>query len=314
MLQLNGHHNGTRARAKPFVKWVGGKTQLLPTIGQAISRATAGMDEFTYVEPFVGGGAVLFWTLGNIPNVRKAVINDINTDLVTAYKTIRDTPEALITELRQLEREYRSLNSEEARREFFLGKRDDFNAKQASNVENTTLFIFLNRTCFNGLFRVNSKGGFNVPFGCYENPRICDEDTIRANSELLQRVEILSGDFENTLLCAGENTFFYLDPPYKPLSRTSSFNSYAKEEFGDKEQIRLKQFCDILTERGSLWMLSNSDVRSNDPQNTFFDELYSRYEINRVWASRIVNANPEKRGKLTELLINNYSNTVFQPN
>jgi len=303
MFHLGSYALGSRA--KPFVKWVGGKTQLLPTIGQAISRATAGLDEFTYVEPFVGGGAVLFWTLGNIPNVRKAVINDINGDLVTAYRTIRDNPDALIAGLRQIEKEYKSLKSETNRQDFFLSKRERFNAKQAGCVENSMLFIFLNRTCFNGLFRVNSRGLFNVPFGRYDNPRICDEDTLRADSELLQKVEILSGDFEDTLICADENTFFYLDPPYKPLSKTSSFNSYAKEEFGDKEQIRLKQFCDTLTERGSLWMLSNSDVRSNDPQNMFFDELYASYHIARIMASRMINSNSEKRGKLTELLITN---------
>ena len=305
MFQLTSYYSGTRA--KPFVKWVGGKTQLLPTIGQAIARATASLDEFTYVEPFVGGGAVLFWALGNITNLKRAIINDINGDLVTAYKTIRDNPEILIAGLRQIEREYKSLNSDESRREFYLARRECFNTRQADSVENTVLFIFLNRTCFNGLFRVNSKGLFNVPFGRYENPKICDEDTLLADSVLLQKVEIASGDFEDTLAFAAENTFYYLDPPYKPLSRTSSFNSYAKEEFGDKEQIRLKHFCDTLDERGSLWMLSNSDVRSNDPTNAFFDDLYSRYEINRVQASRVVNANPLKRGKLTELLITNLS-------
>jgi DNA adenine methylase len=303
MFHLSSHDTGTRA--KPFVKWVGGKTQLLPTIGQAVLRATDSLPEFTYVEPFVGGGAVLFWILENAPNVNRAVINDINGDLVTTYTTIRDNTGALIARLREIEKKYKSLATEERRREFYLDRRNDFNARNTDAIENSALFIFLNRTCFNGLFRVNSKGLFNVPFGRYENPKICNEDTLLADSVLLQKVEILAGDFEDTLAFADKGAFFYIDPPYKPLSRTSSFNSYAKEEFGDREQIRLKQFCDALNERGSLWMLSNSDVKSSDPEDTFFDDLYSQYEINRVRASRVVNANPEKRGKLTELLINN---------
>ena len=295
-----------KPQAKPFVKWVGGKSQLISSIERILPSKVYKIPELTYVEPFVGGGAMLFWALNNIKNISKAVINDINSDLTKSYQTIRDCASDLVIELKRLEKEYKSLQSEESRKEFYLVQRERFNTKNLDNIANTTLFIFLNRTCFNGLYRVNSKGLFNVPFGKYTNPTICDEDTIFADSELLQKVKILTGDFEQTLHYVTDNTLFYFDPPYKPLSQTSSFTSYTKENFNDDEQIRLKRFCDKLEERDYLWILSNSDVKSNDPSNDFFDTLYSDYKINRVWASRSVNANPEKRGKLTELLITNY--------
>ena len=303
----------SKTQGKPFVKWVGGKSQLISSIERILPREIDTLPELTYIEPFVGGGAMLFWALQNMKNVTKAVINDVNNDLTTAYRTVRDNAIDLIIELKRLEKEYKLLQSEESRKAFYLAQRERFNTKQLDDVENTTLFIFLNRTCFNGLYRVNSNGLFNVPFGKYTNPTICDENTIFADSELLQKVEILTSDFEETIHYATENTLFYLDPPYKPLSQTSSFTSYAKENFDDDEQIRLKQFCDKLDEMDYLWILSNSDVRSNDPTNDFFDDLYSDYSINRVWASRSVNANPEKRGKLTELIITNYRYEKFMP-
>jgi DNA adenine methylase len=297
----------TRSSAKPFIKWVGGKGQLISSIEKSLPQAVYGYSDMTYIEPFVGGGAMLFWMLENVATVKKAVINDINPDLTNAYRTVKENVYELIALLKNIQKEYQSFNSEDSRKEYFLKMRERYNTKSLENIENTALFIFLNRTCFNGLYRVNSKGLFNVPFGKYTNPTICDENTLLVDSELLQKVEILTGDFEQTLNYAEENSLFYLDPPYKPLSQTSSFNSYAKEEFNDAEQIRLKRFCDKLNDRDCMWILSNSDVKSNNPENDFFDELYSHYQINRVWASRSVNANPEKRGKLTELLINNYS-------
>ena len=299
-------------QAKPFIKLVGGKTQLISAIEQTLPKNLRNVPELTYIEPFVGGGAVLFWMLNNFKNIRKAVINDVNKDLTKAYKSIRNNADSLVVELKRIEKEYRALQSEESRKEFFLMQREKFNTKQLKDVENTTLFIFLNRTCFNGLYRVNSKGLFNVPFGKYTNPMICDENTIFANRDVLQSVEILTGDFEQTFYHATENTLFYFDPPYKPLTQTSSFTSYAKEDFDDGEQIRLKKFCDKLDEQGYMWILSNSDVKSNDPSNDFFDDLYTQYKINRVWASRSINSNPEKRGKLTELLItNNHKASTF---
>ncbi len=301
----------SKTQAKPFIKWVGGKSQLISSIEKTLPIELHKIPELTYIEPFVGGGAVLFWALNNIKNIKKAIINDINSDLTTAYQVVKDKPADLIIELKYIEKEYKSLQSEESRKEFYLEKRNEFNTKQLNPVENTSLFIFLNRTCFNGLYRVNSKGLFNVPFGKYTNPTICDEDTILADSELLQKVDILTGDFEQTLHHATDYTLFYFDPPYKPLSQTSSFTSYAKEDFNDNEQIRLKRFCDKLDKQNYLWILSNSDVKSNDPSNHFFDDLYAQYKIDRVWASRAINSNPEKRGKLTELLITNYHHEKF---
>ncbi|MDR2848876.1 MAG: Dam family site-specific DNA-(adenine-N6)-methyltransferase, partial [Bacteroidales bacterium] len=265
----------TKLCAKPFIKWVGGKGQLIPSIERLLPREIFGYSDITYVEPFVGGGAMLFWILENAPTVKKAVINDINPDLTNAYRTVKENVYELIILLTNIQKEYQSLNSEDSRKEYFLKMRERYNTKSLDNIENTALFIFLNRTCFNGLYRVNSKGLFNVPFGKYTNPTICDVKTLLAGSELLQKVEILTGDFENTLNYATEYSLFYLDPPYKPLSQTSSFNSYSKEAFNDAEQIRLKGFCDKLNEKGSLWILSNSDVKSNDPENDFFDELYA---------------------------------------
>jgi len=291
-------------KAKPFIKWVGGKTQLIESIEKALPVNFAENKNLTYVEPFVGGGAVLFWILQQFPNITKAVINDINPDLTTAYKTIKKSPYELVKYLQTIQDEYLSLN-EEKRKEYYLNSRERFNTKSLDAVENTALFIYLNRTCFNGLYRVNSKGLFNVPFGRYANPKICDKQTIFADSEILQKVEILTGDFEQTLKYATNNCFFYFDPPYKPLSETSSFNSYAKEDFNDNEQIRLGNFCKRIHLLGHDFILSNSDVKGKNPTDDFFDDLYEQFSIKRVFATRMVNANAEKRGKLTELLITN---------
>lgn len=292
-------------KAKPFIKWVGGKTQLLGNIEKALPENFAQQKNLTYIEPFVGGGAVLFWILQQYPNITKAVINDINSDLTSAYKTIKETPSELIKILQVIQDEYLPLD-EGKRKEYFLDKRERFNSKALDSVENTALFIFLNRTCFNGLYRVNRKGLFNVPFGRYVNPKICDEQTIFADSEILQKVKILTGDFEDTLKYATSNSLFYFDPPYKPLSETSAFNSYAKEDFNDSEQIRLSKFCKKINLLGHNFILSNSDVKGENPDDNFFDDLYEQFSIKRVFATRMVNSNAERRGKLTELLITNY--------
>jgi DNA adenine methylase len=293
------------SKPKPFIKWVGGKGQLITTIEKNFPAKFSQIKDLTYIEPFVGGGAVLFWILNQYPNVTKAVINDINPDLTTAYKTIKDNPTDLVNYLKAIQEEYIPL-SEEKRKEYFLEKRSKFNTKSLDEIENTALFIFLNRTCFNGLYRVNSKGLFNVPFGKYTNPKICDEETILADSQLLQRVEILTGDFKETLKYAGKNSLFYFDPPYKPLSNTSSFTSYSKEDFNDLDQIRLSNFCKKIDELGHRFILSNSDVKGYNTNDNFFDDLYNPFEIKRVLAKRTINANAEKRGKLTELLISNF--------
>ena len=296
-------------KAKPFIKWVGGKSQLIEQLEAQLPADFDNWENVTYIDPFVGGGAMLFYMLQRYPNINHAIINDINSDLATCYRTVRDTPEQLISSLKDIEKAYLALETEDGRKDFFMAVRERYNEKNLDPIENTTKFFFLNRTCFNGLYRVNKKGLFNVPFGKYANPTICDPETIRKDSELLQRVEILNGDFEATFEYAHGNTFFYFDPPYRPLSDTSSFNDYAKEAFNDDAQIRLKEYCDRIHEAGFRFMLSNSDCKGKNEEDNFFDVLYQAYQIERVWASRNINSNPNKRGKLTEILVHNYIKT-----
>ena len=298
-----------KVNAKPFIKWVGGKGQLLAQLDEYLPEIL-NEREFTYFEPFVGGGAMLFYMLQKYPNIERAIINDINPYLITAYRIIKDEPEELIERLSILEEDYFALESEDAKKNFFLNVRTIFNEDDLDTVDRTKYLMFLNRTCFNGLYRVNSRGKFNVPFGKNLHPTICNAETIKADSELLNQVDtvILNGDFAqsvNHLNAEGLN-FFYFDPPYRPLSATSSFNSYAREEFNDEEQIRLRDYCQMLNDMGALWMISNADCSAKNPDDLFFEETYRNFNIHRVYASRSINANPLKRGKLTELLINNF--------
>lgn len=295
----------TNKIAKPFLKWAGGKTQLIEQIKEQLP-VTIKKEPFTYIEPFVGSGAVLFWMLEEYPNLEKAIINDINQDLTNSYSTIKYNVHGLIDILRKWEVEYHNLvEDEEAKKEYYYEKRALFNTRSSDQTTQSAIFIFLNRTCFNGLYRVNRKNEFNVPIGSYKKPQICNEENLLAVSDVLQKVEILNGDYSETINYTTENTFFYFDPPYKPLSETSSFNSYAKDEFDDAEQVRLKEFCDMLDNQNHKWILSNSDVKGKDINNNFFDDLYGAFNIYRVNARRIINANPGKRGQLTELLITN---------
>ena len=239
-----------KEQARPFIKWAGGKGQLLEQLDKLLPNDFGERQDITYIEPFVGGGAMLFYILQKYPNIRHAVINDVNSDLIMCYQIIKDAPEELIASLQDLQNVYNALMTEEARKDFFLSVRERYNEKNLDPIENSTKFIFLNRTCFNGLYRVNKRGLFNVPFGKYTNPMICNPVTIRLDSKLLQRVEILTGDFEATLNHVGEGyNFFYCAPPYRPLNATSNFNSYSKEDFNDDEQIRLRDFCAMLNGR-----------------------------------------------------------------
>jgi DNA adenine methylase len=305
---VNNENKMMEKTAKPFLKWAGGKTQLITEIERVLPNEIRN-SKFTYVEPFVGSGAILFWMLNNFPKMEKAVINDINEDLINTYKTIVTNPKELISILDTLQNEYHSLNLKtEEKKEYYYQKREIYNKREIEQSGQAALFIFLNRTCFNGLYRVNKNNGYNVPMGSYSKPTICDANNILAVSNVLQKVEILCGDYEQTLNYSTNNSLFYFDPPYKPLSETSSFNSYAKDEFGDNEQIRLKNFCSKLDLLNHQWILSNSDVKGKNVEDNFFDDLYSDFNINRVDAKRSINANPEKRGKLKELLITNQIN------
>lgn len=295
--------------AKPFLKWAGGKSQLLPEIDRILPDYVF-EEPFTYIEPFVGSGAVLFWMLNNFPNMKRAVINDVNIDLINTYNTIAESADELIKVLSSLQDDYYSISDDEGRKkEYYYDIRNRYNTRNEDSIMQAALFIFLNKTCFNGLYRVNRNNEFNVPIGSYKRPTICDRENILAVSRALQRVEIISGDFENTLnYASSNNTLFYFDPPYKPLSQTSSFNSYSKAEFDDAEQVRLRDFCSELDLLNHTWILSNSDVKGSDPDNSFFDDIYADFNISRVSAKRSINANPEKRGTLSELLITNQKN------
>ena len=294
-------------QARPFIKWVGGKTQLLDEVRKALPRDFASRQHVTYVEPFVGGGAVMFWILQAYPNIERAVINDINPELICTYRVIKEKVEELIVELANIHDEYIPLGAED-RKAYFLEKRTRFNTKRTAQIETAALFIFLNRTCFNGLYRVNSKGEFNVPHGKYANPRICDADNLRACSKVLQKVEILCGDFAETERYAGPDTLFYFDPPYKPITETSSFTSYAKEGFNDAEQIRLRDFCDKISKDKALFVASNSDPKNVNPSENFFDNLYNHFIIKRVSAARMINSDASGRGTISELMISNVVN------
>lgn len=294
-------------KAKPFIKWVGGKGQLLEQLEASLPKEL-NTREFVYLEPFIGGGAMMFFMLQKFPNIKRVVINDINNNLTNAYKTVKEQPELLVRNLKTIEREYLLLADEVLRKEYYLKMRDSFNNDDLTIIEKTALLLFLNRTCFNGLYRENSKGKFNVPFGKYAKPTICNEEVIFADSELLNKfdVEIMTGDFSETASKIDEKilNFIYFDPPYRPLSSTSSFNTYVKEAFDDLEQKRLADFCNQLSQKGNcFWMLSNADCSAKNPDDLFFEKIYSEFLIQRVYASRSVNAVASKRGKLSELLI-----------
>lgn len=291
--------------AKPFLKWAGGKTQLISEIEKSLPKELIN-SKFTYIEPFVGSGAILFWILNNYPSLEKAVINDINEDLINVYKTIASNPRELISILEILQNEFHALEgNEDNKKLYYYQKRDTYNTRKAERCEQAALFIFLNRTCFNGLYRVNRRNLYNVPMGGYKKPTICDKENILAVSSALQKVEILCGDYEETLYHTNKNTLFYFDPPYKPLNETSNFNSYAKDEFNDAEQVRLKDFCAKLDVLNHYWILSNSDVKGENGNDEFFDDLYNDFLIKRVDAKRNINSNADKRGTLKELLITN---------
>ncbi len=297
----------TETIAKPFVKWVGGKTQLLEEVKKSLPKNLKSQAGVTFVEPFVGGGAVMFWILQEYPNIERAIINDINAELICTYRVVKQDVLSLVEELERIQSEYIPLDSN-SRKEYYIAKRKTFNSRNISDIETAALFIFLNRTCFNGLYRVNSKGEFNVPHGKYANPRICDRDNLLAASKVLQKVEILCGDFTQTEQYAGPDTIFYFDPPYKPITETSSFTSYAKDGFNDEDQIRLRDFCIRIAKHNAQFVASNSDPKENNKTETFFDNIYRQFTIKRVSAARMINSNPDGRGAISEIMISNIVN------
>jgi DNA adenine methylase len=296
----------SNTNAKPFLKWAGGKSQLLSQIRLNLPSLDK-VQNLIYVEPFIGSGAVMFWMAENYPNLSQIVINDANEDLVNVYRQIGMSVENLIEVLNSYQSDYHlRSNDQKSLQDYYLERREEYNRREADAVTQAALLIFLNRTCFNGLYRVNSNNKFNVPMGRYKNPQICDEANLRRVADLMKKVEVHSGDYSQTLSYANENSFYYLDPPYRPLNETSSFGAYCKEGFGDNEQIQLKGFCDALSSKEVKWLLSNSNPLQTKNADTFFHELYDGYSIATVVARRSINSKSDKRGVITELLIKNY--------
>lgn len=295
--------------AKPFVKWAGGKGNLLSKLEALLPADFDDLANVTYIEPFIGGGAMLFYMLSHHKNIRRAVINDINADLVHCYKLVRDNPEILIERLRTIENNFYHLDFD-GRKELYYAYRDQYNETDINLDERAAVFIFLNHTCYNGLYRVNSAGKFNVPFGKYKKPVICNEQLIMEDHRLLKSVDLVvrqPGDYKlvSKNLSKNHTNFVYLDPPYRPISVTSSFKEYSNSPFGDKQQEELKLFCDHLSRQGCLFMLSNSDSK-DEYGKSYFEKLYEGYHLDRILAARFINANPQKREKLTEVVISNY--------
>ncbi|VWL85876.1 DNA adenine methylase [Oceanivirga miroungae] len=292
--------------AKPFIKWAGGKSSLVGDIKKYYPDEL-GNEIYKYCEPFVGGGAVLFDILSNY-DIKEVYISDINEELINLYKTIKNNVEDLILILKKIQDVY-ILSSEEERKKYYYEKRDEFNKYILKEIDDiiygSALFIFLNRTCFNGLYRVNKSGLFNVPMGRYKNPRICDDKNLRVVSNKLQKVQIFNKKYDESIDFVDKNTFVYFDPPYRPISESSSFVSYAKDMFDDNEQINLANYFKKLSDKGAICVLSNSDPKNTSEDDNFFDELYKEFNIHRVKTNRRINSNGNKRGELSELLITN---------
>ncbi len=271
-----------RKETYPIVKWVGGKRQLMFEILKNMPE-----DYNKYFEPFIGGGALFFELQPD-----NAYISDMNEELINLYKVVRDNVDELIADLQK----------HDISKEYFMEIRNIDRMEEYQNwssVQKASRFIYLNRTCFNGMYRVNSKGEFNVPFGHYKNPRILDENNLINCSNLLQRTEIKHADFSEILKKVKKGDFVYFDPPYVPLSETSSFTSYTKDGFDIDMQFKLRDVCDELDSMGVKFLLSNSDTK-------LVNELYENYNIKKVFASRQINANADGRGKITEVMVRNY--------
>lgn len=292
---------------KPFLKWAGGKGQLLKDISAVYPFANATIKK--YIEPFVGGGAVLFDIL-NQYELEQVYVNDINYELINAYRAVKNNAHELLEVLYKYQEEFTPLDHD-GRKEYFSIKRERFNELKGifsidSRVELAALMIFLNKTCFNGLYRVNKKGLYNVPMGKYKNPLICDEKNILLISDKLRQVKIECGSYKQCLSFVDAETFVYFDPPYRPLTSTASFTSYTEGCFDDEDQRELAEFVKAVDDKGALFVLSNSDPKNVDAEDSFFDDLYKGYNIKRISANRMINSKGSNRGRVTELLISNF--------
>ncbi len=313
-MTLSATKTTSGAKARPFLKWAGGKSQLLRQFQQFYPRGLADGSIKRYIEPFLGGGAV-FLDVVQKYSIADAVLFDVNKELILAYRVIQEKPRQLISLLDEHNQAYFKL-SEEERQAYYYEVRDAYNAQRFRVdydvfsdewILRTARIILLNKTGFNGLYRVNSSGGYNVPFGQYERPAIFDAENILSVSNLLNNVILRVGSYEACRRFVNDTSFVYFDPPYRPISRTSNFTSYAKDKFDDEEQIRLANFfAQLAEETGAQLMLSNSDPHNTDPEDMFFEELYNGFTIHKVFAKRMISSNALGRGKISELLITTY--------
>jgi len=290
--------------AKPFIKWAGGKGQLIQQIDAVLPTTLKNGEIDTYIEPFVGGGALLFYIL-NKYQIKQAVICDINKELINSYRCIKSDLENVILELQKIKNIYKEAKDKSA---FYYQIRDDYNKiKLNGHLDSIKCakFIFLNKTCFNGLYRVNSNGEFNVPYGKYTNPCILDENNLRECSKLLQKCGIVYGDYSECERYVNGKSFIYFDPPYRPLAK-SGFTKYTKFDFSDDDQIKLAEFFKKLNLQNIDLLLSNSDPKNTNINDNFFENLYNDFEIIRVNASRMIKCQADKRGQITEILVKNY--------
>ncbi|MCE5213512.1 MAG: Dam family site-specific DNA-(adenine-N6)-methyltransferase [Methanobacterium sp.] len=300
--------------AKPFVKWVGGKGQLLLELEKRLPPDILENKIIPrYIEPFVGGGAVFFF-LKTKYKLKESYLFDNNQDLIIAYEVIKNNHHKLIKELREIENDHLK-RSEEKRKENFYIIRDTYN-QQLNNfnfnkydyqwIERAAYFIFLNKTCYNGLYRQNSKGEFNVPFGRYKNPKICDENNLLQVHNALIDTKLFCGDFTESGSYINNHSLVYMDPPYRPLNGTSYFTKYSKDGFDDEDQNKLANFFKEMDMKGANLILSNSDPKNQDEQDQFFDNLYADFNLERVPAKRNINRDAKKRGFINELIVRNY--------
>lgn len=300
--------------AKPILKWAGGKAKLIPIMELRYPKELNNGTIKTYVEAFIGGGAVFFDIVSKF-KFERIIINDINKELILTYKVVKDFPNELMNLLSTYQDKYNMYERLEEKQEYYYKIRTAFNEGKDSisyekitfrEIEHAAYMIFINKSCFNGLYRENKKGGFNVPFGKKNTINTFNKENIENVSEVLKNTIIVNGDFEELEKYIDDATFIYMDPPYRPLNATSNFNDYSKEPFNDESQIRLGEFCKRLSAKGAKIMLSNSDPKNIDENDEFFDELYKDFTIERIHASRMINSKGTGRGKVSEILVTNY--------
>jgi DNA adenine methylase len=299
--------------AVPFLKWAGGKRQLLSTYQQYYPKALMKGEVTHYCEPFLGGGAVFFDVVQRYP-IQSACLMDTNSELILTYQVVQRHVYKLMEELKILQDTY-TKKCTDKQKEYFYEVRRDFNQNRASInftsyssswIKRAAQIIFLNKTCFNGLFRFNLKGEFNTPAGRYKNPKILDESNLQKAAKTLEIAEIYKSDYRDVLTRINANSFVYFDPPYRPISTSSSFTAYGPSAFNDVHQIELATLYEELNKKGILLMLSNSDPKNTNPADNFFDDLYKNFHLFRIPAKRVINSNAQKRQAINEILVTNY--------